>query len=280
MFLKAPSGSDRPKANRSNKGAFTNRPLPKRKAFKPPEEEEEVKVQKQDTAFTTWAKTAMHDCDPIYQNVVDYAIAGSPFRGNAAFGRKDEAKDAGAKWLPNPSYDEQDRRSKRGWWSAWDDKTLYTLLSLNKKSGEVVWSCHGDGGMLVEMECSILKDWMDKFYSEVHGEDEVKRMAARCDSIAAIARAGREAEEASDRASEPAPSEPMSPDHPSASAKTYKQWPGDTVCSACKVVVTCQFLDCHCPEATWQRCAECWLKWRSDPGAPADTACGCAGGSA
>lgn len=279
MFLNPPSGADRPKRNRSNKGAFTNHPLPKRTAFKPPEEDE-AKMQKQDTAFVTWTKGKMHDCSPIYRNVLDYVTNGSPFRGNVAFGHKEEVKEAGARWLPNPSYEEganEPRGTKRGWWSAWDDKTLFTLLSLDRvyKQGShykvMAWNCYGEAEMLVEAECSVLKGWMEEFYLEVHGEEETKRVVARCESIVEIVKTNREMEDASERA----PSEPMVPNHDATTVVEYKQWPGHTTCSVCAKVVSDQFLTCSCEKAIWQRCAVCWLMWRVDPGAATNTACGC-----
>jgi hypothetical protein len=276
MFLKPPSGSDRPKPNRSNNGAFTNRPLPKLKAFKPPEAEEST-VQTQNTAFVTWTKARMHGCSPIYQNVLDYVSSGSPFRGNGAFGKKDEVKEAGAKWLPNPSYEEgEPRKTQRGWWSAWDDKTLFTLLSLgsyintwNRKC--MVWSCHGDAGVLVEAECSVLKGWMDEFYLEVHGEEETKRVVDRSKSIVNIVQANREMDAITERNK----SLDRSRSPPATPVVKYKQWPGHTTCSVCELVVTDQFGDCRCEQARWQRCAECWFMWRVDPGAATNTACGC-----
>ena len=277
MFLKPPTGSDRPLPNRSNKGAFTNRPLPKRKAFKPLEEDGESQESKQETAFVTWVRTKKQDCDPAYGDLLAYVLKGAPFRGDCGFGLKEEVKEAGACWLPNPLYKDGDsKKVKRGWWSALDDKTLFLLLTLNKiKRKSDVWKCYddnGDTGLLVEGECTELRNWMHEFYTEVYGEEELKKVGTRCESIVAIVEANREADEAFENAC----SDPMNIVHVPTSANQYRQWPGETTCSVCKSVVTDQFMDCSCSEAVWKRCSECWLKFRVDSNATADTQCGCA----
>lgn len=272
MFLKPPLSADKPKANRSNKGAFTNRPLPKRKPFKPPEEETpdepSAKVSKEETGFVLWVKTSKQNCDPIFTNVYEYVLEGSPFKGDAKYGCKDQIKDAGARWMPNPMKQEgcTNRSVKRGWWAAWDDKTLLYLLSMRDDTDSPMWTCEGKGGLLVPSECLVMKTWLAEFL----GEEECKRTESRVASI--LAHSAEPEESAPDDASCQS-YQPMSPVH--VQPVKYKQWPGDTFCSQCETAVWDQFLDCHCTGAVWKTCPECWIKFRTDAGAAADTLCEC-----
>ena len=270
MFLKAPVGADKPKPNRSNKGAFSNRPLPKRKAFKPPEEEVSAAHCKEETAFVLWVKTNKQDCDPDYTNILEYVLEGSPFKGSAKFGFKDQIKEAGARWVPNPIKVEgcTNKRIKRGWWTAWDDKVLFYLLHMRDDYRQCpIWTCEGKDGLLVPSECLVMKDWLSEFF----GDEESKRAESKVASI--LAPPQEPVEGAEDDVSCQS-YKPMSPTHLLHPIK-YKHWPGDTLCSQCESVIWDQFLDCRCEGAKWQTCSECLVKFRPDAGADVNTECRC-----
>ena len=273
MFLKPPSSIDKPKSNRSNKGAFTNRPLPKRKPFKPTEddkneEENPAKIVKETTPFVSWVMSNKHDCDLMFVDVRDYVLDGSPYKGTATYGFKEQIKDSGSKWLPNPMKTEycNDKSVKRGWWAAWDDKTLFYLLHFRDESNTPMWTCEGQKGPLTPSECLLLKQWMSEFL----GKEETRRTESRVASILAQA----EKPDESTKSDEIYQScEPTSPIHES--PVKYKKWPGHTFCSQCKGEVWDQFLDCCCTNAVWKKCSECWLMSRADSEASVDTRCGC-----
>ena len=282
MFLKPPRGSDKPKSTRTNNGAFTNRPLPKRKAFKPPEEQES-KIQKQDTPLVTWTRANKSDCSPIFKDILQYVLDGPPFRGDVKFGSKEEVKSLGAQWHRNPqseedeqSEDKKDKKGdkvKRGWWAAWDDKTLFSLLNINKTPDTILWRAHGAEGGLVDGECSVLKKWVDEFYMDVHGSEERSKVVSHSEKILSMVNEDREYNAVGNTGQESSrTSGPITLKVPNIE---YRQWQGDTSCSACSVTVSDQFLDCKCDAAEWKRCPVCWLQWRCDAAATANTSCGC-----
>ena len=275
MFLKPPSSADKPKFNRSSKGAFTNRPLPKRKPLKPAEdekneEENSAKVSKETTPFVSWIMSNKCDCDPMFTDVRDYVLEGSPYKGSAKYGFKEQIKDAGSKWLPNPmkTGDCNDKNVKRGWWAAWDDKTLFYLLHFRDESNEPMWTCEGGRGPLAPSECLLLKRWMSEFL----GQEETRRTESRVASI--LAQAAEPVDNTTDGASYHYQScESASPVQ--GLSVEYKKWPGHTFCSQCEGEVWDQFLDCRCANAVWKKCSECWMMSRVDSEASMDARCGC-----
>jgi len=272
MFLSAPKPADCPVRNRSNKGAFTNRPPEKRKRFKPTDESDETPppgTERHETEFVKWAEIHKKDGNA---DVLSYVLEGGPFKGEGGFEYKEQIKRVGARWIPNHLKTEEckDRKIKRGWWSAWDDKTLFALLHLRDDLDEPMWRCQAVDRLLVSTECKVLLRWLTEFYGE-----EQTRVVEEKVGFMLSTQGGEDQTDQAGQCDQYGPCD--QPAHAHASC-VYRQWPGDTVCSQCDVAIWDQFLDCHCEGAVWRRCPECWRKWRVDSTAAGDheNACCCA----
>ena len=137
LVLKAPKSGECPK-RLPRVRAFTGLPPAKPKPFKPETEEEDGQRLKAEAPST---KTAVNDALVAwlreagdkrgYAEAREYLLAGAPYKGESGFGAKDQLKDNGAKWIPNPLKEKGVRDGMTGgWWSALAERDLKTLMSL------------------------------------------------------------------------------------------------------------------------------------------------------
>lgn len=129
--LRAPTTADKPvKVPRT--AALTGKKATKPKPFKPKGEDdaEEKKVVVKDTGFILWLKEGNGARDS-YMEAREYLMRGPPFKGTSAFDAKEKLKDQGAKWVPNPLKVKGAKDGiVGGWWSAWDERALESLVSV------------------------------------------------------------------------------------------------------------------------------------------------------
>ena len=114
MFLKSPACSDKPKPNRSQKGAFTNKLAPRSKSLCPrtrarkaPRRATTSKAKPgdkiPDSAFVAWLRDKETSHAVHVDMAKDYLLEGAPFKkGDSTFDAKDAIKDVGGTWRRNP----------------------------------------------------------------------------------------------------------------------------------------------------------------------------------
>lgn len=282
MFLAAPTSAQAPKPNRSQKGAFTNRAPPKIKKFVPKDDEGDeegpgkpkIKEKAPDSAFMTWLR-AKQTSSAVHVDVAkDYILEGAPFRGDSSFEAKEAVKECGGGWSANPDKrkDCEDKSIRRGWWAAHDEAVLLKLLRLDPDDrGRRQWKPLDMG----ETQIGVLISWLDDFF----GSDEA---VASASDGAKESEAGPQPKRARSSAGAPAAKEQTPQWIIDYHARYVHIWTHDTKCIACGEMVTDQFMDCNCgPHATWQRCAKCGEKYRTDfkkgSGFNANAWCACKG---
>lgn len=263
MFLRPATASDKPRTNRSRKGAFTNNLAPKIKAWTPPVDEKEAPPPppKHETEFVRWLRQQQPEENAPYRQATrDYLLEGPPYRGESTYDAKDTLKDMEAKWVPNPAKKKgcQDKTIRRGWWSAPDENVLKKLLALRRDRWRRYQWCCVD---LTETQLELVQQWLGE-YQKATGTtletDEPQYDASKA----------KRSRHESDQDNAPiwilkAKSQPPRPMVP------------DTVCKVCQQSVTDQFLDCQCLQAEWRRCGNCGEKWRVDAGASSNLLCKC-----
>ena len=115
MNLKAPSVGVRPKRLSNLNRAFTGKPAVKIKRFKPEGDadngSDNVPKDAQTGALAVWLKD--HGDRDGYSEVRQYLLAGPPYKGDAAYEAKEQLKDHGARWVPNPLKQKGMNRSRR-----------------------------------------------------------------------------------------------------------------------------------------------------------------------
>jgi len=268
MFkLKPPTSSDKPKPNRSLKGAFTGKLTPKPKPFKPPSDEDDAPppqapVPKEPTEFMKWLKDKPTNGAWHVESAKEYVLEGPPFKGDSSFDAKQDIKEAGGRWVPNPlkRKDCEDKSIVRGWWGAYEDKALAELMNLGiDGKGRRKWQCAGMG----EAQQTVIQGWLAEFRAP-SAEDEEQQPEVVA------------AEPPPKRAKKEGNEYDGVPQWIIDANKKYKPIVvPDTECKVCKQGVSDQFLDCQCQEARWQRCAKCGHKWRVDSHARCNTKCKC-----
>ena len=134
--LKPPTSGDRPKPPTRTNRAFTGKPAAKPKAFKP---QAEAEAQQEPTAagpivarnvkLDTWLKEIGDK--PGYTEAREYLLAGPPYKGESDFAAKEQLKDNGAKWIPNPHKEKGVKDGiTPGWWSALKERDVRTFMAL------------------------------------------------------------------------------------------------------------------------------------------------------
>jgi len=137
LALKAPKSGECPK-RLPRVHAFTGLPPAKPKPFKPETEEEDGQGVKEEApstntavneALVAWLREAGDK--PGYAEARAYLLAGAPYKGESGFGAKDQLKDNGAKWIPNPLKEKGVKDGMTGgWWSALTERDVRTFMSL------------------------------------------------------------------------------------------------------------------------------------------------------
>ena len=251
MFLKAPTVGDKPKPNRSQKGAFTNKMAPKIQKFVPKDEGEEgeddpqtrkpVPKEKQpDSTFVAWLRNKATSHAVHVDMAKDYLLEGAPFKGDSTFDAKEGIKERGGTWCPNPDKrkDCEDKSIRRGWWSAPNEACLIKLLRMpNDERNRRQWTPLNMGP--TQLNCMV--QWLDEFHGNAQGSS--------------IQEAVVEEETVEKEVVE----EPVAK-----RARTWVPWVPDTKCVVCAQPVTDQFMECHCLEAEWACCSKCGEKYRVD----------------
>lgn len=262
MFLKPPCANDKPKSNRSQKGAFTNKLVPKIKKFVPKDEGEEgedggsrkpiVREKPPDTEFVAWLRAKQTSHAVHVDMAKDYILEGAPYCGDSTFDAKENIKEQGGSWHQNPDKrkDCDDKSIRRGWWSARDDSTLVKLLRMpNDDRGRRQWTPLDMGATQI----TFILAWLDEFKGNLPGTSTQQEV---CTDDPAHKRM-RTGDEKADWTGVPQ----WIID---ANAKWVPRRVPDTKCVVCGEGVTDQFMDCRCLEAVWERCLKCGEKYRTD----------------
>ena len=267
MFLKSPACSDKPKPNRSQKGAFTNKLAPKIKKFVPKDEGEEGAEEGDaskakpgdkvpDSAFVTWLRDKETSHAVHVDMAKDYLLEGAPFKGDSTFDAKDAIKDLGGTWRRNPdkAKDCDDKSIRRGWWSAPNESVLLKLLRLgNDERGRRQWTPLGMG----DTQMHFIMSWLDEFYGHSPGTS---------------ARA-QEQDSADPTEEDLLHTKRARTDTPQESKWYVTKWVENTVCISCRQEVWDQFMDCSCAGAIWKQCPLCCAKYRVDFKTRSDVVC-------
>ena len=264
MFLPAPTSGQVPKPNRSPKGAFTNRPLPKIKKFVPKDEDGDedgesrkpkIKEKLPDSAFMAWLREKQTSKAFHVDLAKDYIMEGAPYKGDSTFQAKEPIKERGGSWCANPDKrkDCDDKSIRRGWWAAHGEAVLRKLLRLPPDDrGRRQWTPLGMGSTQI----NFLLTWLDEFYGNMQGDGSHVDPSENADAEPLPKRARGEA---------------TSPQNQTPqwiinyNAKYVHIWVHDTKCVKCDQLVTDQFMDCGCGvEVKWERCVKCGEKYRTD----------------
>lgn len=246
MFLTAPSSSDKPKSNRSQKGVFSNKAPPKIKAWKPPEDEKtpDAPAPKADSPFVAWLKAQKTSSSTYVEAAKAYLLNGPPYKGQSAFGCRDLVTEIGAKWVRNPNKkkDCDDKQIARGWTCALDDQMLLRLLHATASKGEPAWKSDG----LTPSQWEQLSTWLTQFYGCHVGPSVQKESTDHVDGGEIRCKRPRQV-----------------PDW-ILNATYDSSWVPDTECCVCSQRVSDQFLECACEDARWKRCSKCNERVRTD----------------
>lgn len=252
MFLKPPDRDTKPRSNRSLKGALTGKAAAKPPVFKQAGEAAEAAPPKEVAPFALWAKAQDQNVGIFQQQVLEYLANGPPYLGDSIFEAKDALKELGSRFYINPEKpkDCTDRSVRRGWWSAPDEVVLGKLLRLSVPyNGRRQWTCLH----LVETQVDMVLDWLDKYEAQRAAPPNTAPQDAP--PVAHFVKRRR-------RAPSPVPEWIAR----AADGKHMRPWLPDPTCPDCRVQVTDQFLECGCcfQGVTWQRCAVCTAKYRTD----------------
>ena len=135
--LKPPALGDRPKAPIRINRAFTGKPAAKPTAFKPQTEGEPQKglpastgsIVARNVKLDTWLKEVGDK--PGYTEAREYLLTGPPYKGKSNFRAKEQLKDNGARWIPNPLKQKGAKDGVAGgWWSALNERDVRTFMEL------------------------------------------------------------------------------------------------------------------------------------------------------
>ena len=276
MFLKAPAASEKPKTNRSQNGAFTNKPRPKIKKFVPVEtgdaqdgspvnasrltgQKQKIKESVPDSKFAAWLRAKQVSRAMHVDMAKDYILEGMPYKGDSTFDAKAGIKDRGGEWRPNADKhkDCQDRAIRRGWWCAPDETTLLKLLRIpNDDRGRRQWTPLDMGATQI----SFIVSWLDDFNGNAPGTSVQEQDGQNApESVSGELMPPKRSRTCAKWVDEGVASWIIE-----ANAKWVSTWVPDTKCVVCGQDVRDQFMDCQCQSAAWERCSKCGEKYRID----------------